>query len=194
MRFPCKRTSLYLQLGKNTYITVIMYHCMSTCYLSVVIMITEQAVPSAVAQQVIVKCLTQKKWNLLRFCPDSRVQFSDEMQTRNEADDWSHLKKARKWLKTYHTRRPRKSDSSEFWTNQWSYSGQSMHHSPCICQNCGNKCQYSWNNCHNELNFSKISAHWVPKLPSDEKRKDEFKFQLSSWTILKGKVTHFCIQ
>jgi hypothetical protein len=26
------------------------------------------------------------------------------------------------------------------------------------------------------------------------KRKVEFKFELSSWTVLKGKVTHFCIQ
>jgi hypothetical protein len=32
----------------------------------------------------------------------------------------------------------------------------------------------------------------VPKQLSDEQ--DKFKFHYSSWTVLKGEVTHFCIQ
>jgi hypothetical protein len=46
---------------------------------------------------------------------------------------------------------------------------------------------------NDELNFSTISTHWVPKLSSNKQKKDKLKFQLIFWNILKEKVTHFCI-
>lgn len=46
---------------------------------------------------------------------------------------------------------------------------------------------------HDELNFSEVNTHWVLNLLSDEQRKDEFRFKLSSWMFLKVKVTHLCI-
>jgi len=47
-------------------VTVITYQCMSTCFLSVVITMSEQVVPSAVAQSITVKFLTNGNVNLLR--------------------------------------------------------------------------------------------------------------------------------
>jgi hypothetical protein len=55
-------------------ITVIMYHCMSTCFLSVVITMSEQVVPF------------MKPVKILK---GFGAQFGDEMLSRTQVYDWS---------------------------------------------------------------------------------------------------------
>jgi hypothetical protein len=51
---------MLLAVREGIPITVITYHCVSTSFLSVVIMMSEQVVPSDFAQCIIVKFLTNK--------------------------------------------------------------------------------------------------------------------------------------
>jgi hypothetical protein len=80
-------------------VTITMY----ACFLSVVIMTSEQIVPSAVAQYTVVKFLTNENVKLLRFCPDSEHSLVMKHCQGFKVYDWSrHLKKARQRLKTFH--------------------------------------------------------------------------------------------
>jgi hypothetical protein len=61
---------------------------------------SEQLVPSAVAQCIIVKFITKEKMRPAEILKRLRAQFSDETLSRTEMSDWSiYLKKAEKRLK-----------------------------------------------------------------------------------------------
>jgi hypothetical protein len=70
-------------------VTVITYQCMSTCFLSVVITTSEQVVPSAVEQRVIVKFLIKEKVKPIEIVMRLRAEFGDERLSRTQTYDWS---------------------------------------------------------------------------------------------------------
>jgi hypothetical protein len=70
-------------------ITVITYHCVSTCYLSVVITMNEQVVPSAVGQSITVKFLTNKNVKPAEILKRLRPEFGGETLSRTQVYDWS---------------------------------------------------------------------------------------------------------
>jgi hypothetical protein len=64
-------------------VTVIMYHCICTCLLSVVSTMSEQVVPSAVAQFIVVKFLTNKNVDPAKLLMRFRAKFIDENSLKN---------------------------------------------------------------------------------------------------------------
>jgi hypothetical protein len=62
---------------------------MSACFLSEVIMLSEQVVPSAVVQHIIVKFLTNENVKPAEVLTRFRAQFSDEMIPQIQVYDWS---------------------------------------------------------------------------------------------------------
>jgi hypothetical protein len=66
-----------------------MYHCVSTCFLSAVITITEQVDPLAVAQNITVKFLTNENVKPAEILKKHSAQFSDKMLSRTQVCDWS---------------------------------------------------------------------------------------------------------
>jgi hypothetical protein len=74
---------------------------MSTCFLSEVITMSEQIVPSSVTQRVIVKFLTNENVKAAEILMRLRAQFSYGEFSRTQVCDWSKsLKKAEQRLKT----------------------------------------------------------------------------------------------
>jgi len=78
-----------LVLWEGIPITVIMYHCVSTCCLSAVIMISEQVVPSAVVQCIIVKFLTNKNMKPAEILMILRAHFGDETLSKTQVCNWN---------------------------------------------------------------------------------------------------------
>jgi hypothetical protein len=70
-------------------ITLITYRCMSSCFLSIVITMSKQVVPSAVAQRFIVKFLTNEDAKPAEILKRLRAQFGDETLSRIQMYDWS---------------------------------------------------------------------------------------------------------
>jgi hypothetical protein len=69
--------------------------------LSVVITMSEQVVPSAVAQRIIVTFLTNENVKPAEILMRLRAQFGDETLLRTQVYDWSKsFKKAEQRLKT----------------------------------------------------------------------------------------------
>jgi hypothetical protein len=74
-------TSLVVREGIT--ITVITYCCVSTCFLSVEIT-SEQAVPSVVAQRIIVKFLTNENVKPAKIVKRLRAELGDEKLLRTQ--------------------------------------------------------------------------------------------------------------
>jgi hypothetical protein len=87
---PAKNNSLYLVVMDGIPITVTTHRCVSTCFSSVVIMMNEQVVPSAVAQSIIVKFVIEENAKPAEILMRPRAQFDDEkLLARNQVCDWS---------------------------------------------------------------------------------------------------------
>jgi hypothetical protein len=80
-----------------------------------------QAVPSDVAQRIIVKLITNENVKPTEILMRLRAQFSDETLSRTQVYD-CHLKKTEHWLKTceYHTL-CRESYSQRFWDSHGAF-------------------------------------------------------------------------
>jgi hypothetical protein len=72
-------------------VIIITYRCVSSCFLSVVTTMSEQVAPSAVAQRIIVKFLTNENVRLPYILMRLRAQFDDEKLSRIHVYDWSKL-------------------------------------------------------------------------------------------------------
>jgi len=80
-------------------ITVITYHCVPACFLSLVITMSEQMVPSVVAQRIIVTFVING--NVSRLCQDSEHSSVMKRSLGPRCTTWvNHLKKAEQRLKT----------------------------------------------------------------------------------------------
>jgi hypothetical protein len=66
------------------------YHCvLSSCFLSALITMSVQVIPSALAQSIIVKFLTKENVKPAEIPRRLRVQFDDETLSRIYMYDWS---------------------------------------------------------------------------------------------------------
>jgi hypothetical protein len=63
---------------------------MSDCFLSAVITMSEQVIPSAVAQRIIVKFLTNENVKPADILKALRAQFYDETLSRIQVYDWNN--------------------------------------------------------------------------------------------------------
>jgi hypothetical protein len=70
-------------------ITAVKYYCFFTYLLSAVITMSEQVVPSAVAQCIIVTFLTNENVKPAEILMRLRAQFGDETLSRTQMYDWS---------------------------------------------------------------------------------------------------------
>jgi len=61
----------------------------STCFLSVVITVSEQMVPLAVAQRIIVKFITNENVKPAEILMIFRTNFGDETLSRTQVYEWS---------------------------------------------------------------------------------------------------------
>jgi len=68
-------------------ITVITFQCGSTCFLSVMIMMSEQVVPSAVTQRIIVKFLINENVKPAGNLTKLRAQFDYKTLSRTQVYD-----------------------------------------------------------------------------------------------------------
>jgi hypothetical protein len=70
-------------------VTVITYHCLSASFLSGAITASEQVVPSAATQRIVVKFLTNENVKPAEILMRLRAQFDDETFSRTQMYDWS---------------------------------------------------------------------------------------------------------
>jgi hypothetical protein len=78
----------YWQLGGGggvIPITAVTYHCVCTCFLSAVITMSEQVVPSTFAQRIDLKFLTNKNVKPAEILKRLRAQFDNETLSRMQA-------------------------------------------------------------------------------------------------------------
>jgi len=85
---PACNKIILLIVTEQIPITVITYHCMSICFLSIVITMNEQVVPSADEQSIIVKFLTNGNVKPAEILDRLRAQFGDETLSRTQVYDW----------------------------------------------------------------------------------------------------------
>jgi hypothetical protein len=76
-----------LVVRERVPVTVITYHCMCTCFLSVAITMSEQVDPSTVAQRISVKFLTTGCMKPAEILMRLRAQFCDETLSKTQRYD-----------------------------------------------------------------------------------------------------------